>query len=388
MKKKSFIAFIVCYAAYTSIYIARLNLTMAAAGLRGAGHATEAQIGLLGSVFAVVYACGRLINGALSDKVRPAFMMTVGLALCGMANIGFGFLPPFAALLLLWGTNAFAQSMLWSSVLCVVAFHYPPEKAKKKTSVMVTAVATGNILGILLNMLIVEYAGLAWAFFLPGLLTLIAGAVVLTTLHKVPAVQAQTKHQSIFALLKERSVRLALIPAVLHGTVKDNISLWMAVYFVDRYCIDLKRSSLYILFIPAVGLAGRLAYPLLYKLCGEKEHKVSLVGFIIAAACCVPLLIPGNPSVLAMLCLGVLYAAISVINTSFLSICPMRYLKSGNVASVGGLMDFATYLGAGIGSLSFGFLIARGGYEAMFAVWAAVSLLAIIPVAILMKKDA
>ena len=40
------------------------------------------------------------------------------------------------------------------------------------------------------------------------------------------------------------------------------------------------------------------------------------------------------------------------------------------MASVSGIMDFAAYLGTGISSMIFGFLIGRFGYGAMFAAWA------------------
>ena len=82
--------------------------------------------------------------------------------------------------------------------------------------------------------------------------------------------------------------------------------------------------------------------------------------------------------VTAVLYLSLIYTAVSLINTSLLSIYPIRFLKSGNVASVSGLMDFATYLGGGIGSVLYGVLILHFGYLPMFASWAAVSLLSLL----------
>ena len=44
----------------------------------------------------------------------------------------------------------------------------------------------------------------------------------------------------------------------------------------------------------------------------------------------------------------------------------MQFAKSGNQASVSGMMDFFTYLGAGIGSLLFGYFIKGYGYRPVF----------------------
>lgn len=199
------------YLAYTSIYVARINLSMAGPELILGGVLDTVQLGLLGSVFSTVFASGRLINGGLSDKTPPWVMLTSGLALAGLSNLFVSFFPPFIGIFILWTANAYAQSMLWSSVLCVVSSMYEKSVAKQKTSVMVTSVAMGNILGI-------------------------------------------------------------------------------------------------------------------------------------------------------------------IINTSILSIYPMHYLKTGNVASVSGMMDFATYLGGGVASMVYGVVIKNFGYLPMFVSWIVLSL--------------
>ena len=62
--KKIFI-FIICYIAYTCIYVARLNLSMASPDMINEGVMDKAQFGMLGSAFSIIYAFGRLLNYAL-----------------------------------------------------------------------------------------------------------------------------------------------------------------------------------------------------------------------------------------------------------------------------------------------------------------------------------
>ena len=373
------IIFAAVYLAYTSIYVARVNLSMAGPEMMDIGILNTVQMGILGSVFSTVYAAGRLINGGLSDKAPPWLMLTVGLALAGLSNIFVSLFPPFIGIFLLWTTNAYAQSMLWSSVLCVVSSMYEKSVAKQKTSVMVTSVAMGNILGIVINTFLITKFGARFAFVIPGVLTAVLGIIVFFATRSIkPIASPDKKHISMLSLLKNQEMLSMSVPAMMHGVMKENISLWMAVYIVDTYCVDLSTSSYYILLIPIIGFIGRTVYPAAYKLCKNRENTVSLIGFIICVAASVLLCFSGVGMIWSVLALSIIYAAVSMINTSILSIYPLHYLKTGNVASVSGIMDFGTYLGGGIASMIYGVVIKHFGYLPMFVSWAIISVVSIV----------
>lgn len=384
--KHSKLIFLITYLAYTAIYIARVNLSMAGPGLIEAGVLDTVQMGTLGSIFSTVYSVGRLLNGGISDRQPPWRMLTTGLALAGISNLLFSFFPPFFGLFLLWTSNAYAQSMLWSSVLCVVASLYDKETAKKKTSFMVTSVAMGNILGIILNTFLITRFGVKFAFIVPGILTVVLGVLVFFATGKIQPVAetAAKKHISMWQLLKSRELAFMSVPALMHGVMKENISLWMTVFIVDRYQVDLSTSSYYILLIPLIGFVGRTVYPVIYSLSRNRENRVSLLGFLVCLVAAVLLCFGKIPMLAAILALSIIYTAASVINTSILSIYPLHYLKTGNVASVSGIMDFATYLGAGISGVIYGVAIKNFGYIPMFVSWAVIS---VISIAFLMKIE-
>lgn len=381
--------FLVVYLAYTSIYVARVNLSMAGPEMITMGVLDTVQLGMLGSAFSTIYAAGRLLNGGLSDKTPPWLMIALGLAAAGISNLLIGLFPPFFGIFLLWSANAYAQSMLWSSVLCIVSSMYGEQEAKKKTSLMVTSVATGNIISILLNTWLITKFGAAFAFAVPGALTILLGGAVLLTSRKVVPVRSEKgKHMSMLQLLKDKELRMMSVPAVFHGVMKENISLWMTVYLIDVFGVDLSTSAYFVLFIPLLGFIGRFLYPVCYKLCKDREHAVSTIGFIACALFSVPVCFGGIHPAVAVLCLSVIYAAASMVNTSILSIYPIRYLKTGNVASVSGMMDFATYLGGGISSVLYGVLIQSFGYLPMFLTWIVISALSMIFLRLIMRNEA
>lgn len=370
MKKQNTRIFMVCYFAYLFIYVARLNLSMAAPGLKAASILSMEQIGMLGSMFSVIYACGRLLSGILSDRYPPWKMISLGLVLCGISNICFGLFPPFAAILLLWGVNAFAQSMLWGSILRILSVIYPEQIAKKRASYMATTVAAGNLVGILLNTGLINRFGTAWAFLVPGGITLVMSLLVaVNTNHVQPPVAEKTTH-GFSLLLKKREVRKMLLPALIHGVLKDNISLWMTVYIMDSFGVDLQQSSGYVLLIPTVGFFARILAPELYRMVKERDKPLLMWGFAFSAGGALLLVFCAGSAWLAIGYLSMIYTAVSVMNGCFLSFFPMRFAKDGYVASVSGIMDFATYLGTGISSMFYGMMIESFGYGAMFVSWA------------------
>ena len=359
---------------------------MASPGMLEKRIMTQEQVGVMGSVFFVIYAMGRIINGYIGDRVSPWIMISVGLFAAGLSNLGIGILPPFAAMLVLWGTNAYAQSMLWSSLLRVISEVYPVEQAKKMLSYMVSSVATGNIAGILINTVLIERLGVAFSFLSPGAILFVLCLAVILATSKVKCRAVEKEHISMKKLLQEEKIKTVILPAMFHGMIKDNISLWMTLFFVDQFKIDLNASAGFVLFIPVVGFLGRIAFPFLISLYKQKEDRLSTHAFVLCIIASLLLLPKNVMPVTAIICLSLIYAAISVINTVLVTYFPLQFAKNGNQSSVSGIMDFFTYLGAGIGSLVFGYLVSWLGYGAMFLAYAAISAISIIMTVKMDKK--
>lgn len=370
--------FFLCYIAYTCIYIARLNLSMASPAMREAGLLTAAELGFIGSAFSVVYSCGRLFNGILGDRTAPKILIVTGLFLTGAANLLIGILPPYLLILALWCVNAFGQSMLWSSMLKTMTGVYGKAAADKKVPVLVSSVSAGNILGILFSSQLVNWFGIRAAFLVPGAMTVVMGLLILWLIPGTGGTKGEKKPFPFRALLEDKQIRGILLPAMFHGAMKDTISLFMAVYFLDTFGVDLESSAWYVLLIPVVGLVGRLVYPGCYRVLKRREHLLSVLGFALCALFAGLLCFPLKSALIAAIALSMIYALVSMINTSILSMFPLRFAEKDLVSSVSGITDFATYLGAAIASAIYGLLIENGGYIYMFVSWVVLSILSIL----------
>ena len=363
--------FTVFYLSYAGLYLARTNMSVASPALIEGGYLTEVQLGFIGSAFSVIYACSRFASGIVGDRLAPWLMITLGLLGTGVANLLIGALPPYGFILVLWCINAFAQSMLWSSILRSMAGIYEKNVVAKKSSVLTSCISVGQILGILLTPKIVSTLGVRAAFLVPGAFTVVMGLIALYLLPSSPSGERQKAKALPFkAFIKNKDIRGIILPTVFHGVLKENISLWMAVYFLAKFGLDIEHSVVYMLFIPVVGMAARLIYPVCYRLTGKRETLMSLVCCVLCAALCVLLGAGSSKALSAALYLGLTFAFVSFINTSLNSTFPLRFAKDDMVSSVSGLLDLVTYIGASVSSALYGFWVAEGKFSAMFISWA------------------
>lgn len=414
-KNKAMIVYFIYYLAYSSIYIARMNFSVVSALFESAGTLNKTQVGLIGSIFSFAYAAAKIPGGYIGDRKPAQKVIVFGLLVTALSNLLIGFFPAFYSIAILWGLNAIGQSMLWGPTLRNVNHYFTGEKAKVMCQFLSSSVAVGSILGLLVAGMCSTAFGVAACFFIPGVITMLMALIIRVAvpgwkesaqragqkeakqqghqgvtaskegLTGAKEAQQGSKRQSVRSFLCDRSFHEMILPAISHGMIKDNVNVWLAVYFVDTFGIDLNAIVYYIFFIPLFGLVGRIIYPIVYKVI-KNDYMMSILAFVLCILLLVPLCTPVVTPIVAMLCLGMISAMVSVINIHMLSMFPSRYARSGNVSLAASFMDVLTYGGAGLGSLFFGALIQKLGYISMFLVWVMVSVVSIVCLALARKR--
>ena len=83
---------------------------------------TEQYIGNLSSLYFIFYAIGQLINGALGDKIKARYMITLGPALAGISNILFCYLVDLENIaLIVYPLTGFFLAMIYGPMVKVVS---------------------------------------------------------------------------------------------------------------------------------------------------------------------------------------------------------------------------------------------------------------------------
>ena len=362
---------IFAYLAYSCVYLCRLNLSVSSVGIKELGIMTDSQLGLMSSLFLAAYATGKLMLGRIGDKLPPKVMILVGLCSSAVINLIFGFFLPVGVLYILWLLNGFAQSLIWGPILRIVSSNFSKEKRSTVLSLMATCIGVGSILGV-----IVASAGISLfdtvsaGFFLPAGITL-----VIALLFGLLAHDASEKEEKklppmpLKELLRDPAFRRMTVPSLFHGVVKDNINVWMGLYFATAFGLDLKNLAFYVFIIPLLTLLGRVLFLPCLRLSKNNENLVAGIALVLSAIFSGLLALNILPLWLSLACFGGIACMISMANTTLLSIFPARYLERGCVSSVASYMDVLAYSGAAIGSLAFGIIVEKTGYAPMFIVW-------------------
>jgi len=107
---------IITMVGYALFYFVRKNFSIAMPGLTAEFGISKVSLGLFLTLHGVIYGLSRFVNGIISDRNSARIVLSVGLFLCALANILFGFSDTIAGCIVALANNA-GVSVAFSSVL-------------------------------------------------------------------------------------------------------------------------------------------------------------------------------------------------------------------------------------------------------------------------------
>ena len=162
------------------------------------------------------------------------------------------------------------------------------------------------------------------------------------------------------------------------GAIQEGAVFWLPLVFTD--VLQLGEGSLLLLaLIPFAKLAGVfLARAVLARL-GEQVRKAILVTLSLSCALSVILLVTcRHTSLLTVLLIACLIAAINASNWYMISYLPLYFSSRNMVATLGGAFDFSTYMGAAVMSGPLGDALLTYGWVTLPIVWLVLTVLALL----------
>lgn len=178
-----------CYSlflGYVVYYFTRKNFA-AIMPLMGADLGlNKTQLGILLSVFSLSYGISKFMAGIISDRSNPRYFMAIGLMATGILNILFGLSSSFPLLVFFWLLNGFFQA--WGSPSCVklLTYWFHPAKRGILYSICSTSNNVGSALIAILAPFIALQFGWRYALFMPAILSLVMGCILINRLRDVP----------------------------------------------------------------------------------------------------------------------------------------------------------------------------------------------------------
>ena len=117
----AFCLFLLCWLAYFTSYIGRLNFSSAMTAMIDEQVLAGSQAGFISMVYFFAYGIGQMCNGLLGDRFHPGRMIFTGLAAAAAANFVMGFVDSFFLMALVWGINGYAHLWIWPPIIRIFA---------------------------------------------------------------------------------------------------------------------------------------------------------------------------------------------------------------------------------------------------------------------------
>ncbi len=362
---------------YMVSYYLRNLLSVLTPQMLESGEFTVEQIGLLSSVYMVLYAVGQLVNGFLGDRISPKWLVVLGMLISGGVCILFPLLGSPVLQVLCFVLMGFGLSMLRGPLMKMISENTLPNYARIICVLFSASCYVGSFVAGLVAL--VGYWKLA--FILTGVAALTVAALALvavTVMERKKVVTYQsTKGKgwgALFGVFKIPGFLFYLAVACLSEIGITSITFWIPTFLDDYLQLpDAAVSAIYsgIVVLRALVPFGTLA---VFKLFKEKEMRMMRVCFALTLLAFGGLL-AFKSAVVGVVLLALGLVGITCVSSLLWSIYIPSLGKTGMVSSANGVLDCAGYATASVINLASAAVMGAFGWNAVFIIWAASGLL-------------
>lgn len=178
--------FYTMFIGYVFYYFTRKSFTFAMPALMNDLGFSKAQLGILGSMLYITYGLSKFASGVMSDQSNPRFFMAIGLIITGITNICFGFSSSLILFALFWGINGWFQGWGWPPCARLLTHWYSQSERGSWWSFWSTSHNVGGFLIPIVAGLCAQYFGWRFAMFIPGVLCIAVGFILINRLRDTP----------------------------------------------------------------------------------------------------------------------------------------------------------------------------------------------------------
>lgn len=381
--------FLLCWIAYFSTYICRLNFSAVMPELLGSGSFTQSQTAAVSSAFFICYGIGQLFSGILGDRFSPRILIFIGVTAAAVSNILiYAFSFSYAALITLWAANGITQSLTWTPLL-KIAGDYLSDGEKTKFGVDIsTTVPLGTLASYGVSLVTLLVLDWEYVFLVCGIIVLAAGiywiigTAGLDKKMKNTDTSSVAEHSAVKAISGKKLIKIIfssaafalLLPVAFMGTLKDSVTQWIPTFLESEYDLGTSLSLALAMILPIINVTGAYFAKMINKKL-KNELTTSAVLFGIASAFLVVLMIFGNKNaLLSLICMAGITNCMFAINVMLITMVPFHFSRFGRTGTVGGLLNAVAYIGCGLLNMGAGEILENNSsWNILFIMWLAVA---------------
>lgn len=234
---------------------------------------TTAQLGLLGSSFAVVYGLGGPFAGYIVDRIRRKYTVIGGLELWSLICTLSALSRSFFQLLVFRAAEGIGECIFYPAALSMISDYHGRRTRSRAMGILQTSVYAGTVGGGYLAGVIAQKYGWRAAIFVFGALGLIVGLILIPILREPargsadfadggdqlaapPVPAAPPSFRTILSLFKIRSLATLIGVFACANFVAMVLLSWMPLYLYSRFHLSLAIAAFDAAVYPQIASMG------------------------------------------------------------------------------------------------------------------------------------
>ena len=350
---------------YAFFYTTRGVLDVVKKPLIDAGLFDADQLGTIGTCLLVAYAFGKLVNGAIADRVRVSRFLALGLAISAVMNILMGLNTLYLVACALWVVNGYAQGVGAATSVRSLTQWFSGRERGRAYGVWSAAHSLGEGATLIVTASMVVHFGWRAGFLAPGIACLIVAAVALLVLRDRPQAYGlpevhewkgephtdttPTTRAAQLDVLRNPAIWICALASALLFVTRYGVKSWGVLYLQEARGYTLPSAAASIAINTVSGMFGSVAYGFVSDLlfAGRRPPATLVFGILEVISLLVLFHGPRNPVVLtaALFVYGFTLAGILAVLGGLLAVDVSSKRAAGMAM---GFIGFISYLGAAV----------------------------------------
>jgi len=377
---------------YAAFYFVRSNFANAKPYLERELHFSKSEIGLIAAMLSVSYGASKFVMGVVSDRSNPRFFMATGLILSGVVNLLMGTWPSVAVMAVLWFLNGWFQGMGWPPCGRTMTHWFSDNERGTKFAFWNTAHNVGGgVIGPIATFAIVLAGSWKGAFYLPGLLAIGVGALLVVFMRDTPQsvglpsieehrndyppTQAADREREIPAkeillryVLRNKALWVIAVANVFVYAVRYGVLNWAPSYLQETKHASLQQTGWFYFAYEIAGILGTLlAGWASDRIFGGRRGPVSVIYMVLVTLGVLVYWLNPFPGLAldftALFVIGTfIYGPVMLIGVAAVDLVPKK--AAGSAAGFTGLFGYLG--GMNLAEIGIGHLVQHHGWNAGF----------------------
>ena len=378
--------FWLCWIAYFSTYIGRLNYSASLTGIILSEGFSKGQAGMIGTAFFFAYGAGQFVSGFLGDRLAPKKMVFTGLMVSGLCNLAMAGAKSSGLMTAVWCVNGLFQAFIWSPMIRLMYEYYKTETRMKACVSLNSSVPIGTMVAYGLTALVIWLSGWRTMFVLAGAALIGTSLFWITGMTRVERYAAESGKMAEMpsgetggsakaavnwkSLLIQSGFLFLMMALFVQGALKDGVTTWVPTYISETYGLSAILAITSTMVIPVFNLLGVYLASFANLHWFRNEVRTAGAFFVVSAAAILVLrLSSGRSMAVSFLMLALATTAMMAVNTMLIAVLPSYFGVIGRASSVSGLLNSSVYAGGAVSTYGIGALSVALGWNATIVIW-------------------